>query len=253
MHSLGARVLGCWALWFKCVMARDLDALFQSAILHVLPVQGEHVSSGHSPACLNFLFKILLSVASLGYLFDMTLLSTWRGTLVHQLGRKALGWAASVCLFCFLELNTATLTHPHLPTPHQGALFPSLCRKFFKASAFNLFLIFYFIIRFLPIGTRGFGWFVGNFCSAMYHTLLGMSVGCSNSFFILSSLLSYGHETNSCRCFWPLLAGGGEKSGHVHAACFVFLCAHAHVHNDMQALPEGRDCAVCSQLLPGAG
>lgn len=159
MHSLGPRVLGCWVLWFRCVVACNLDALFQSAILHVLPVV-----SG-----LEYLFKILLSVANLGYLFDMTVLSTWEEALAHQLGWKALGWAASVYLFCFLELNTPTLTH--LPTPHQGGLFPSLCHKFFKDSAFNLFLIFYFIVRFLTVGSKAFGWFLGNFCSDMYHTL----------------------------------------------------------------------------------
>lgn len=32
-----------------------------------------------------------MSVASLGYLFDMTILSTWEETLAHQLGRKDLG------------------------------------------------------------------------------------------------------------------------------------------------------------------
>lgn len=62
-------------------MACNLDALFQSAILHVLPVV-----SG-----LEYLFKILLSVANLGYLFDMTILSTWEEALAHQLGWKALG------------------------------------------------------------------------------------------------------------------------------------------------------------------
>lgn len=86
MHSLGPGVLGCWVLWFKCVMACDLDALFQFSILHVLPVV-PGVCEFRSLTMSKFLFKILLSVAILGYLFDLTILST----LAHQLGRKAVG------------------------------------------------------------------------------------------------------------------------------------------------------------------
>lgn len=104
-------------------MACDLDALFQSAVLPVLPVLPGICHFKSLTSMSKFLFKILLSVASLGYLFDMTVLSTWEETLAHQLGRKALGCTASVYLFCFSELNIPTLTHPHLPTPHQGAYF----------------------------------------------------------------------------------------------------------------------------------
>lgn len=124
MHSLGPRVVCCWALWFKCVMACDLDALFQSAVLHVLPVVQVFVSSGHSPACLNFYLKYYYIwpawdiLYGISYMFDMTILSTWEETLAHQLGRKALGCAASVYLFVSQSL-IPPLSHTHtypLPT-----------------------------------------------------------------------------------------------------------------------------------------
>lgn len=39
----------------------------------------------------KFLFEILLAVANPGYLFAMTILSTWKEILAHELDRKALG------------------------------------------------------------------------------------------------------------------------------------------------------------------
>lgn len=72
MHFLSPRVLGCWALWFKCVMVCDLDALFQSAVLYVLPFVPGICHFRSLTRMSKLLFKILLSMTSLGYLFDMS-------------------------------------------------------------------------------------------------------------------------------------------------------------------------------------
>lgn len=112
---LGPVLQMCHGMWFRCS--------FPICCASCSPSSSRYLSVQVTHQHVKFLFKILLSVASLGYLFDMSMLSTWEETLAHQLGRKALGCAASVYLFCFSELNIPTLTHPHLPTPHQGAYF----------------------------------------------------------------------------------------------------------------------------------
>lgn len=115
---LGPVVQMCHGMWLRC----SFPVCYTSSS----PSSGRTCQFRSLTSMSKFLFKVLLSMANLGYLFNLIILSTSEETLAHQIGGKALGWAASVCLFCFLELNTFTLTHPHLPTPHQGALFPSL-------------------------------------------------------------------------------------------------------------------------------
>ena len=157
-------------------------------------------------------------------------------------------------LFCY------SVSYSWIPTtPPWGALFPSLCRKFFEASGCSLFLSYlftYFMIRSLPVGSRAFS--LGDFLVTF--ALPSITLCLWDDFqsfqnqllpfvFLLVIWLSI-HliVVDACGLCW--LAEG--KSQDMLMQLILFAYGLMHVYSDMQALPERRDCAVCGQLLPGS-
>lgn len=102
----------------------------------------------------EFLFKILQSVASLGQMFGLAILSTSEEIPTHQLGRKPLGKLRG-CYFCFAALFLI-VEYP----PQSSRCLIYLCHYFFKTSGSSLFflsyLFIYFIIKSLQVGLEAF-------------------------------------------------------------------------------------------------